>query len=95
MIYLEVDNQGIISNSDELPDTDYIVGKSISFRIDQDPGRVYNTVVSATFSSAEPCKRCVFSSLDDECPWDPESGEVLCNIFDCAFVDPDTLLEDL
>lgn len=40
------------------------------------------------------CEGCFFDDKD-LCPWDPEAGDPLCDIYDCRFTELDKIMEEV
>lgn len=83
-----------MTNINDLPD-DSPVGHSMLFH--SAGGETKHVVCESAEDIAFPCMMCLYKvpTEDKGCPWDPDSGEYLCDVYKCYFRDIDKVMEDL
>ena len=79
-----------VTNINDLPD-DSPVGHIFSFHFSNGENK-HTVCIEQEWPT--PCIGCLFGNKD-ECPWDPDAGEILCETYDCAFKSIDKVMEDL
>lgn len=87
---VDLNNECIVTNIYDLPDNSP-VGHIFSFHFAN--GEVVHTVC-ATQEWPYPCTKCLFDNKD-ECPWAPDAGEFVCEVYNCVFKELDKVLENL
>lgn len=87
---VDLNSECKVTNTYDLPD-DSPVGHIFSFRFAD--GETIHTVCAVS-EGLTPCDKCLFDNKD-ECPWDSDAGEYVCDVYDCIFKELDKILENL
>lgn len=93
-IELIIDSGYIVHNYDDLPENKP-EGRHFVFRFmngDNDIDAILQCTDDERGLSY--CRQCVFDTLA-ECPWDPYSGSVLCDMYRGRFIDVKYIMEEL
>ena len=80
-----------VMNTNDLPD-DISEGHIFSFHYSD--GFVLDTVCIVD-DDPNPCPSCAYYHKYGNCPYDPDAGEYVCDVYKCAFKELDKILENL
>lgn len=92
IVDIELDYMCDVCNSDRLPEyTEPVYGDLFVFHWED--GKHVNTITARPHINTY-CEGCVFDATH-ECPWEPVSGEPLCDIYECKFNGLDKFMEEI